>query len=67
MIKIKLISTSPNYNPYPVYNVIVKVCSGMNYCECYTAVRLYSLAETPQLPPAPAYGLVYEDAIGQPR
>ncbi len=30
--------------------------------------ELYSLAETPQpLPPSPAYGLIYEGAIGQPR
>ncbi len=28
--------------------------------------ELYSLAETPQ-PPAPAFGLIYEGAIGQPR
>ncbi len=28
---------------------------------------LSSLAETPQLPPPPAFGLVYEGAIGQPR
>jgi hypothetical protein len=28
---------------------------------------LYSLAETPQLPPPPAFGLIYEGAIGQPR
>jgi hypothetical protein len=29
-------------------------------------VQLYSLAETPQLPtsPSPAFGLIYEDAIG---
>ncbi len=27
----------------------------------------YSLAETPQLPPTPAFGLIYEGAIGQPR
>jgi hypothetical protein len=30
-------------------------------------VLLYSLAETPQLPPPPAFGLIYEGAIGQPR
>jgi hypothetical protein len=29
--------------------------------------QLYSVAETPQpLPPPPAFGLIYEDAIGQP-
>ncbi len=28
---------------------------------------LYSLAETPQLPPSPAVGLICEGAIGQPR
>jgi hypothetical protein len=27
----------------------------------------YSLTETPQLPPPPAFGLIYEGAIGQPR
>ncbi len=32
------------------------------------AQQLYSLAETPQLlPPSHAFGLIYEDAIGQPR
>ncbi len=30
-------------------------------------VQLNSLAETPQLPPPPAFGLTYEGAIGQPR
>ncbi len=30
-------------------------------------VQLYSMAETPQLPPPPAFGLIYEGAIGQPR
>ncbi len=29
--------------------------------------QLYSLAEPPQLPPSPAFGLIYEGAIGQPR
>ncbi len=29
-------------------------------------VQLYSLAETPQLPPFTAFRLIYEDAIGQP-
>jgi hypothetical protein len=28
---------------------------------------LYPLAETPQLPPPPAFRLIYEGAIGQPR
>ncbi len=28
---------------------------------------LYSLAETPQAPPPPAFGLIYENAIGQLR
>jgi hypothetical protein len=35
-----------------------------------SCVKLYSLAETPQLPPPPtpsAVGLIYEGAIGQPR
>ncbi len=32
-----------------------------------SCVQLYSLAETPQLPPSPAFGLIYEGAIGQPR
>jgi hypothetical protein len=27
-------------------------------------VQLYSLAETSQLPPPPAFGLIYEGAIG---
>ncbi len=27
----------------------------------------YSLAETPQLPPSPAFMLIYEGAIGQQR
>ncbi len=31
-----------------------------------SCVQLYSLAETPQ-PPPPAFGLIYEGAIGQPR
>ncbi len=30
-------------------------------------VQLYSLAETPQLPPPTAFGLIYEGAFGQPR
>ncbi len=30
-------------------------------------VQLYSLAETTQLPPRPAFGLMYEGATGQPR
>jgi hypothetical protein len=33
-----------------------------------SCVQLYSLAETPQLPqlpPPPAFGLIYEGAIGQ--
>jgi hypothetical protein len=25
------------------------------------------IAETPQVPPPPAFGLIYEGAIGQPR
>ncbi len=29
--------------------------------------QLYLLAETPQFPPSPAFGLIYESAIGQPR
>ncbi len=29
--------------------------------------QLYSLAETPQATPPPAFGLIYEGAIGQPR
>jgi hypothetical protein len=29
--------------------------------------QVYSLAETPQLPPPPAFGLVDEGAIGQQR
>jgi hypothetical protein len=32
-----------------------------------SCVQLYLLAETPQLPPPPAFGLIYEGAIGQPR
>jgi hypothetical protein len=32
-----------------------------------SCVQLYSLAETPQLPPPPAFGLIHEGAIGQPR
>jgi hypothetical protein len=32
-----------------------------------SCVHLYSLAETSQLPPPPAFGLLYEGAIGQPR
>ncbi len=32
-----------------------------------SCVQLYSLAETPQHPPSPAFGLIYEGAIGQPR
>jgi hypothetical protein len=32
-----------------------------------SCAQLYSLAETPQLPPSPAFGLIYEGAIGQPR
>jgi len=32
-----------------------------------SCVQLYSLAETPQLHPSPAFGLTYEGAIGQPR
>ncbi len=28
--------------------------------------QLYSLAETLQLPPPPAFGFIYEGAIGQP-
>jgi hypothetical protein len=32
-----------------------------------SCVQLYSLAETPQLPPPPEFGLIYEGAIGQPR
>ncbi len=32
-----------------------------------SSVQLYSLAETPQLHPSPAFGLIYEGAIGQPR
>ncbi len=31
-----------------------------------SCVQLYSLAETPQLPPPLAFGLIYEGAIGQP-
>jgi hypothetical protein len=34
---------------------------------CTVSVQLYSLAEVPQLPPTPAFGLIYESAIGQPR
>ncbi len=29
--------------------------------------QLYLLAETPQLAPSPAFGLIYEGAIGQQR
>jgi hypothetical protein len=29
--------------------------------------QLYSMDETPQLPPSPAFGLIYEGAFGQPR
>jgi hypothetical protein len=29
--------------------------------------QMYSLAETPQLAPPPAFGLITEGAIGQPR
>ncbi len=32
-----------------------------------SCVQLYSLAETPQLPPLPASGLIFEGAIDQPR
>jgi hypothetical protein len=32
-----------------------------------SCVQLYSLAETPQLPPPHAFGLIYEGAIGQQR
>ncbi len=32
-----------------------------------SCVQLYSLAETPQLPPPPAFGPIYKGAIGQPR
>jgi hypothetical protein len=34
-----------------------------------SCVQLYSLAETPHLPPppSPAFGLIYEGTIGQPR
>ncbi len=30
-------------------------------------IQLYSLAAAPQLPPTPAFGIIYEGAIGQPR
>jgi hypothetical protein len=42
----------------------------MNVGTGTVAVDLYSLAETPKLPPPPhppVFGLTYEDAIGQPR
>ncbi len=45
-------------------------CNGVRSPKVYLGsfVQLYSLAETPQLlPPSPAFGLIYEDAIGQPR
>jgi hypothetical protein len=32
-----------------------------------SCVQLYSLAETPQLPPPPAFGLIYKSDIRQPR
>ncbi len=33
----------------------------------YVHAQLYSWAETPQFPPPPAFRLIYEGAIGQPR
>ncbi len=42
----------------------VKFVVGLHVTWC---TQLYSLAETPQPPPPPAFGLVYEGAIGQPR
>jgi hypothetical protein len=32
-----------------------------------SCVQLYSMADTPQLPPSLAFGIIYEGAIGQPR
>ncbi len=39
--------------------ILIKVYLG-------SCVQLYSLAETSQLPPSLAFGLIYEGAIGQP-
>ncbi len=33
----------------------------------HACAQLYSFAENPQLSPSPAFGLIYEGAIGQPR
>ncbi len=42
------------------------IWSDMSQVYLGSCVQLYSLAETPQLRPPPAFGLIYEGAIGQP-
>ncbi len=57
----------PYWNLLPGYDRLNMELDLQSYLGSCVDVELYSLAETPQLPPPPAFGLIYEGAIGQPR
>jgi hypothetical protein len=53
----------------PILSFLLDAAHRLNIFKVYlvSCVQRYSLAKTPQLPPLPAFGLIYEAAIGQPR
>ncbi len=51
----------------PSFYAICSIRSQVSKVYLGSCVQLYSLAETPQLLPSPAFGLIYEGAIGQQR